>query len=102
MADSRRIAMLKALDRRTRRTIIQNLAFSLSVIAVLVTAALTIGIPLPLGVVGHEGSTIIVVPTAYACCAPGHKGKRSRSRRSPNGFRPNRWPNDMSWVQERP
>ncbi|MFL5760908.1 MAG: heavy metal translocating P-type ATPase [Thermomicrobiales bacterium] len=50
-----------SLSRRTRRTIIQNLAFSLSVIVVLVTAALTIGIPLPLGVVGHEGSTIIVV-----------------------------------------
>ncbi|HKG25980.1 MAG TPA: heavy metal translocating P-type ATPase [Thermomicrobiales bacterium] len=50
-----------ALSRRTRRTIVQNLAFSLSVIAVLVTSALTIGIPLPLGVVGHEGSTIIVV-----------------------------------------
>lgn len=50
-----------ALSRRTRRTIVQNLIFSLTVIAVLVTAALTIGIPLPLGVVGHEGSTIIVV-----------------------------------------
>jgi Cd2+/Zn2+-exporting ATPase len=50
-----------SLSRRTRRTIIQNLAFSLAVIAVLVTSALTIGIPLPLGVVGHEGSTVIVV-----------------------------------------
>ncbi len=50
-----------ALSRRTRRTIVQNLAFSLSVIAILVTSALTVGIPLPLGVVGHEGSTIIVV-----------------------------------------
>jgi Cd2+/Zn2+-exporting ATPase len=50
-----------ALSRRTRRTIIQNLTFSLAVIVVLVTAALTIGIPLPLGVVGHEGSTIVVV-----------------------------------------
>jgi Cd2+/Zn2+-exporting ATPase len=50
-----------ALSRRTRRTIVQNLTFSLSVIVVLVTAALTIGIPLPLGVVGHEGSTIVVV-----------------------------------------
>jgi Cd2+/Zn2+-exporting ATPase len=50
-----------ALSRRTRRTIVQNLAFSLAVIAVLVTSALTIGIPLPLGVVGHEGSTIVVV-----------------------------------------
>jgi Cd2+/Zn2+-exporting ATPase len=50
-----------ALSRRTRRTIRQNLAFSLGVIVVLVTATLTRGIPLPLGVVGHEGSTVIVV-----------------------------------------
>ena len=49
------------LSRRTRRTILQNLAFSLAVIVVLVIAALTLGIPLPLGVVGHEGSTVIVV-----------------------------------------
>jgi Cd2+/Zn2+-exporting ATPase len=50
-----------ALSRRTRRTIRQNLAFSLAVIGVLVVATLTRGIPLPLGVVGHEGSTVIVV-----------------------------------------
>jgi Cd2+/Zn2+-exporting ATPase len=50
-----------SLSRRTRRTIVQNLTFSLGVIAILVTSALTIGIPLPLGVVGHEGSTVIVV-----------------------------------------
>ena len=50
-----------SLSQRTRRTIIQNLGFSLSVIVVLVTASLTVGIPLPLGVIGHEGSTIIVV-----------------------------------------
>jgi len=50
-----------ALSQRTRRTIIQNLAFSLAVIVTLVTASVTVGIPLPLGVIGHEGSTIIVV-----------------------------------------
>jgi Cd2+/Zn2+-exporting ATPase len=49
------------LSRRTRRTIRQNLAFSLAVIGTLVVATLTRGIPLPLGVVGHEGSTVIVV-----------------------------------------
>ncbi|MDQ3225881.1 MAG: heavy metal translocating P-type ATPase [Chloroflexota bacterium] len=49
------------LSRRTRRTIRQNLAFSLTVIGTLVVATLTRGIPLPLGVVGHEGSTVIVV-----------------------------------------
>jgi Cd2+/Zn2+-exporting ATPase len=50
-----------SLSQRTRRTIVQNLAFSLVVIVTLVTLALTVGIPLPLGVVGHEGSTVIVV-----------------------------------------
>jgi Cd2+/Zn2+-exporting ATPase len=50
-----------ALSRRARRIIIQNLSFALAVIATLATLALTVGIPLPLGVVGHEGSTVIVV-----------------------------------------
>ena len=49
------------LSRRTRRTIRQNLGFSLAVIGTLVVATLTDGIPLPLGVIGHEGSTVIVV-----------------------------------------
>ena len=59
--DLEKLPYAMALSRRTRQTIRQNLIFSLAVIALLVTAALTIGIPLPLGVVGHEGSTVIVV-----------------------------------------
>lgn len=59
--DLRKLPYAIELSRRTRRTIRQNLAFALAVIAVLVTATLTRGIPLPLGVIGHEGSTIIVV-----------------------------------------
>jgi Cd2+/Zn2+-exporting ATPase len=59
--DLTRLPYAVELSRKTRRTIRQNLTFALIVIAVLVTAALTIGIPLPLGVVGHEGSTVIVV-----------------------------------------
>jgi len=59
--DLRKLPYAIRLSRRTRRTIVQNLTFSLLVIAVLVTSALAIGIPLPLGVVGHEGSTILVV-----------------------------------------
>ena len=49
------------LSRRTRRIIRQNLALSIGVIVVLVSLALTVGIPLPVGVIGHEGSTILVV-----------------------------------------
>jgi len=49
------------LSHRMRRTIRINITFALAVIAVLVVSTLAVGIPLPLGVVGHEGSTIIVV-----------------------------------------
>ncbi len=49
-----------ALAKRTRRIVAQNLIFSLSIILVLVVSTLTIGIPLPLGVIGHEGSTVLV------------------------------------------
>lgn len=49
------------LSRRARSIIRQNLAISLGVIVVLVTLALFQKIPLTLGVVGHEGSTLVVV-----------------------------------------
>lgn len=51
------------LSQRARRIVTQNLSFSLGVIIVLVIATLVpfVNVPLPLGVVGHEGSTIIVV-----------------------------------------
>ncbi len=49
------------LSRRARTIIRQNLSISLGVIAALVTLALFQKIPLTLGVVGHEGSTLIVV-----------------------------------------
>jgi len=49
------------LSLRARRIIRQNLAISLGTVVVLVGFALTGGIPLTVGVVGHEGSTVIVV-----------------------------------------
>lgn len=49
------------LARQARRTVWQNLAFSLAVIVFLVAAAIGANLPLPLGVVGHEGSTVLVV-----------------------------------------
>ncbi len=50
-----------ALSRKARRVIRQNLTFALGVIVVLVIGTLLGMTSLPLGVVGHEGSTIIVV-----------------------------------------
>jgi Cd2+/Zn2+-exporting ATPase len=49
------------LSRRARRIIRQNLFVSLGTVVVLVTFALLGQIPLTVGVIGHEGSTVIVV-----------------------------------------
>ena len=49
------------LSHRARRIIRQNLIISLGTVAVLVTFAMLGRIPLTIGVVGHEGSTVVVV-----------------------------------------
>jgi Zn2+/Cd2+-exporting ATPase len=49
------------LSRRARSTVWQNLAFSMGVILVLVASAFGANMPLTLGVLGHEGSTVVVV-----------------------------------------
>lgn len=59
--DLSKLPLTMSLARRSRRIIAQNIVISVGMMAVLVVATLSIGIPLPLGVVGHEGSTLIVV-----------------------------------------
>src|SRR6185312_10361029 len=49
------------LSRKARHIIRQNLTFALSIIAIFSVGALIGIVPLPLGVVAHEGGTIIVV-----------------------------------------
>jgi len=49
------------LSQRARRIIRQNLVISLGTVVVLVTFAILGRIPLTVGVVGHEGSTVLVV-----------------------------------------
>ncbi|HLX96963.1 MAG TPA: heavy metal translocating P-type ATPase [Verrucomicrobiae bacterium] len=49
------------LSQRARRIIRQNLFISLGTVMVLVSFAMFGKIPLPVGVVGHEGSTVVVV-----------------------------------------
>jgi Cd2+/Zn2+-exporting ATPase len=49
------------LSRRARAIIRQNLVISLGTVVFLVCFAMLGKIPLTLGVVGHEGSTVIVV-----------------------------------------
>jgi Cd2+/Zn2+-exporting ATPase len=49
------------LSRRARKIIQWNLVISLGTVAVLVSFAMFGKIPLTIGVVGHEGSTVVVV-----------------------------------------
>jgi Cd2+/Zn2+-exporting ATPase len=48
------------LGKRTRRVVRQNVYFSVGWMLLLVILAVTVGLPLPLAVVGHEGSTLLV------------------------------------------
>ncbi|MCQ3938215.1 MAG: cadmium-translocating P-type ATPase [Chloroflexi bacterium] len=59
--DLRKIPFSIGLARQARKVVWQNLTFSLSVIVLLVAGAFGAELALPLGVVGHEGSTVLVV-----------------------------------------
>ncbi|WP_095509853.1 heavy metal translocating P-type ATPase [Rubrivirga marina] len=58
--DLGKIPYLLRLSRRTRRTLAVNIAISLGAIVVMVVTILGVGLALPLAVVGHEGSTVLV------------------------------------------
>jgi Cd2+/Zn2+-exporting ATPase len=59
--DLARLPGALSLARGARRVVRQNLAFAFAVMATLMLLAIFGEIALPLGVVGHEGSTLIVV-----------------------------------------
>lgn len=56
-----RIPDLIRLGRRTNGIIRANLVFAAGVICVLTLASLTVSLPLPVAVIGHEGSTVLVI-----------------------------------------
>jgi Zn2+/Cd2+-exporting ATPase len=49
-----------SLGRRARAVVRQNIAFALGLIGILIIGTLSGHITLPMGVLGHEGSTVIV------------------------------------------
>ena len=59
--DLRKLADAIKLSKRMRRINKQNVIFSVSVIMLLILANISQYLGLPLGVVGHEGSTILVI-----------------------------------------
>lgn len=59
--DLAKINLSVTLSRRMNRVIIQNLIFSISVILILISANFFQNLTLPMGVIGHEVSTILVI-----------------------------------------
>ncbi|TVR76807.1 MAG: cadmium-translocating P-type ATPase [Sphaerobacteraceae bacterium] len=82
--DLKRLPYAIELSRRARRTIRQNIAFALTVIVVLVIFTLAGQVPLPVGVIGHEGSTIIVVLNGLRLLrVSGYETLATESQRAP-------------------
>ncbi|MBI3168751.1 MAG: cadmium-translocating P-type ATPase [Chloroflexi bacterium] len=59
--DLHKIPFAIGLARQARKVVWQNLTFAMAVIVLLVASAFGADLALPLGVVGHEGSTVLVV-----------------------------------------
>lgn len=59
--DLRRISYAIKLSRKMQRIVKQNVFFSITVIMVLIVSNFLQVVDLPLGVIGHEGSTILVI-----------------------------------------
>ena len=69
--DLSNLAHAVRLSRRTRKIVRQNLIFSVSMMTILVFAALMGWIGLTVGVIGHEGSTVVVVFNGLRLLADG-------------------------------
>jgi Zn2+/Cd2+-exporting ATPase len=72
--DLSKLAYMLELSRRARQVVWQNITFSLSVIGLLVLGVFFFDLPLPLGVIGHEGSTLIVVANGLRLLRPRRQG----------------------------
>ena len=80
------------LGKRARRIVRQNVYFSIGWMLMLVVVALSVGIPLPLAVVGHEGSTLVVAANGLRLLSgrphPSSSGPGGRVSRPPRSPRP--------------
>lgn len=59
--DLTKLPYLISLARKAKRVVWQNIIFSLAVIVMLLFGVFLVDLPLTLGVIGHEGSTLLVV-----------------------------------------
>ena len=75
--DLARLPEAHDLARRANRVIRQNLAFALGIMLVMVVTTLVARLPLPLGVLGHEGGTILVVMNGLRLLGPAPRAGRA-------------------------
>lgn len=73
--DLSRLASALYLARRAQAVVLQNLIFAFAVIAVLVIFTLKGGMILTYGVIGHEGSTLLVVANGLRMLLPVRQSK---------------------------
>ena len=59
--DLEKLQMAHMLSKKLKRIITQNIIFSVTVIALLIMSNFMKVVSLPIGVIGHEGSTILVI-----------------------------------------
>ena len=59
--DLKKLAYTYSLSKKVNRIIKQNLFFAIGIMVVMVVTTLFYELPLPLGVIGHEGGTLLVV-----------------------------------------
>lgn len=69
--DLGKIPYVLGLAKRARRVVWQNIVFSMAVVVMLIVGTFGVNLPLPLGVVGHEGSTLIVAANGLRLLAFG-------------------------------
>jgi Zn2+/Cd2+-exporting ATPase len=83
MSDNlRNIPFAISISRQARKVIWQNLTIAMSVIVVLMASALGFSLPLTLGVVGHEGSTVLVCLNGLRLLAFRGDGSSKKSKPS--------------------
>ncbi|MEM6428125.1 MAG: heavy metal translocating P-type ATPase [Deinococcota bacterium] len=68
--DLRVLASAQQLARRANRVVRQNLVFAIGIMLVMVVLTLAGNLPLPLGVIGHEGGTLLVVANGLRLLIP--------------------------------
>lgn len=58
--DLSRLPYILSLSRKTKRTLLINFSIAFGAIGLMIAAIIAVDLPLPLAVVGHEGSTVLV------------------------------------------